>query len=122
MHKSSNTFGNSKFARLYPSFGPSYRKDYLHHLLTVPADPVDGPVRRSQVGGPGRRHDDVLHVPPGQLAVRLQSEGADAGGQRGGGRRARVAARAHMVKICRHHLQETQHNWIQFRFARRFLY
>lgn len=68
-------------------------------VRNVPADAVSLPVGRDQMLRPGCPHDDVLHVAPRQAGVGLERQGADAGGQRGRGARARVAAGARVVQV-----------------------
>lgn len=48
--------------------------------LTVSTDPVDHPIGCLEIRGLSGPNHDVLHVPPGQIPVRLEGEGTDAGG------------------------------------------
>lgn len=69
----------------------------MQRSLTVPTDTVDHPVGCLEVGGLGSPDHDVLHVPPGQILVRLEGEGTDTCGQRRRRGRASVTTGTVMV-------------------------
>lgn len=83
---------------------PSSPRERERKRLTVSSNAVRYPIHGLEVGRLGRPDDDVLHVPPGELFVRLEGKGADASGQRRRCRRARVAARAKVMQVSGDHL------------------
>ena len=76
----------------------------MRDRLTVSSNAVRYPIHGLEVGRLRCPDDDVLHVPPSQLFVRLEGKGADASGQRRRCRRAGVTARAEVMQVSGHHL------------------
>ena len=69
----------------------------VENVRTVSAYSVDLPVVSFEIGRFGRADDYVLHIPPRQVTIGLQSQGTDPGRQRSGRRCSRVAGRARMM-------------------------
>ena len=72
--------------------------------LTVSSNTIGHPIHSFQIGRFRCPHDDVLHIPPSQISVGLEGEGAYTGCQGRRCRRARVAGRAKVMQVSGHHL------------------
>lgn len=77
---------------------------YKYNQLTISSNTVGHPIQSFQIGRFRCPHDDVLHIPPSQVSVGLEGEGAYTSGQGCRCRRARVAGRAKMMQVSGHHL------------------
>lgn len=78
--------------------------------LTISPDAVRHPIAALQVCRFGRCHDYMLHVPPREIRVGFEGQRANAGSQRGRGRRPRVVNRALVVQVRRHDLSTMEMN------------
>lgn len=72
--------------------------------LTISSNTIGHPIHSLQIGRFRSSHDDMLHIPPSQVSVSLEGEGAYTGCQGCRCRRARVAGRAKMMQVSGHHL------------------